>query len=82
MFVYIYIYIYIFTPAQFICFRPFLISTLELGYNVVKGTEYFVSSKTSVVITEQNNVMVNSEELIGTTIYDAIKEMSLKPMSL
>jgi hypothetical protein len=42
---------------------------LELGYNVMKGTEYIVSLKTSVVITEQHIVMVNSEELIGTTEY-------------
>jgi hypothetical protein len=32
----------------------------------MKGTEYFVSLETSVVITEEYNVMVNSEELIGT----------------
>jgi hypothetical protein len=35
----------------------------------MKGTEYFVSLSTSVVITEEYNVMVNSEELIGTTEY-------------
>jgi hypothetical protein len=35
----------------------------------MKGAEYFVSLYASVVITEQNNVMVNSEELIGTTEY-------------
>ena len=44
-------------------------STVELGYNVMKGTQYFVSLYTSVVITEQNNVMVNSKELIATTEY-------------
>ena len=33
----------------------------------MKGTEYFVSLYTSVVITEEYNVMVNSEELIGIT---------------
>jgi hypothetical protein len=32
----------------------------------VKGTEYFVSLQTNVVITEEGNVMVNSGELIGT----------------
>jgi hypothetical protein len=26
---------------------------VKLGYNVMKGTEYFVSLKTSVVITEE-----------------------------
>jgi len=31
----------------------------------MKGTEYFVSLKTSVVLTEKNNVVVNSEELLG-----------------
>jgi hypothetical protein len=35
----------------------------------MKGTEYFVSLSTNVVITEQNNVMVNSEELMGPTKY-------------
>jgi hypothetical protein len=35
----------------------------------MKGSEYFVSLQTSVVITEDDNVMVNSEELISTTEY-------------
>jgi hypothetical protein len=35
----------------------------------MKGTEYFVSLYTSVVVTDVYNVMVNSEELIGTTEY-------------
>jgi hypothetical protein len=39
------------------------LSTVELGYNVMKETEYFV------VITEEYNVMVHSKELIGTTEY-------------
>ena len=43
--------------------------TVEFGYNVMKGTEYFVSLYTSVVITEEYSVMVNSEELIGTAEY-------------
>ena len=42
-------------------------NTFELGYDVMKGTEYFVSLQSNVVITEEYNVMVNSEELIGTT---------------
>jgi hypothetical protein len=33
----------------------------------MKGTERFVSLQTSVVLTEVFNVMVISEELIGTT---------------
>jgi hypothetical protein len=47
-------------------FKFFLRYTVELGYNVMKGTEYFVSLKTSVVRTKEYSVMVNSEELIGT----------------
>jgi hypothetical protein len=41
----------------------------ELGYNIVKVTEYFVSLQTSVVVTQYYNVTVNSEEIIGTTAY-------------
>jgi hypothetical protein len=33
----------------------------------MKGAKYFVSFKTSVFITEECNVMVNSDEVIGTT---------------
>ena len=33
----------------------------------MKGTEYFMSLQTSVVITGEYNVMVNSGKLIGTT---------------
>jgi hypothetical protein len=43
--------------------------TVELGCKVMKGTKYCVSLETSVVITEEYNVMVGSEELIGTTEY-------------
>ena len=43
--------------------------TVEPGNNVMKGTEYFVSSLTSVVITEEYNIIVNSDELVGTTEY-------------
>jgi hypothetical protein len=48
----------------------------------MKGTEYFVSLQTSVVITKEYNVMANSDEIIGTTISDCISEVSYKPMSL
>jgi hypothetical protein len=48
----------------------------------MKGTEYFVSLQTSVVITEQCNVMFNMEKLIDITISDAIEEVSYKRMSL
>jgi hypothetical protein len=44
-------------------------STVELGYNVTKGTEYFVSLQMSVVTTQQCTVTVNSDELTGTTEY-------------
>jgi len=36
------------------------INTTELGYNVIKGAEYFVSLQTSVVLTEEYTVMVHS----------------------
>jgi hypothetical protein len=35
----------------------------------MKSTEYFVSLKTSVVISEEYDIMVNSEELICDTEY-------------
>jgi hypothetical protein len=35
----------------------------------MKGTEYFLSLQASVVLTEEYNVMVNSEEFIGSTEY-------------
>jgi hypothetical protein len=35
----------------------------------MKGTERFVSLQTNVVLIEECNVMVNREELIGTTEY-------------
>jgi len=35
----------------------------------MKGCEHFVWLQTSVVITKENNVIVNSKELIGTTEY-------------
>jgi hypothetical protein len=35
----------------------------------MEGTEYFVSLQTSVVITEECNGMLNSDELIGATEY-------------
>ena len=43
-------------------------NTVEIGYNFTGGTEYFVSIYMSVVITE-DNVMVDSEEITGTTGY-------------
>ena len=35
----------------------------------MKETEYFVSLQTSVVLTDDYNVMINSEGLIGTAEY-------------
>jgi hypothetical protein len=46
-----------------------MICTVKLGYNVMKRPEYFVSLLTSVVITKQNNSVVNGDELIDTTEY-------------
>jgi hypothetical protein len=54
--------------------------TVELGYSVMKGTEYFVSLCTSVVKTEGYNVVINSDELTRTI--GVIGEVSLKPLSL
>jgi hypothetical protein len=42
---------------------------VELDYNVMTGTEYFVPLYTNIVITEEYNVMVNSKELICTAEY-------------
>jgi hypothetical protein len=53
------------TFQKFYSFR----NRVELCYNVMNRTEYFVSLYRSVVITKENNVMVNIEELIGTTKY-------------
>jgi len=44
-------------------------STVQFGYNVMKGTKYFVSLHTSVVITNNYNATVKSKELTGTTEY-------------
>jgi hypothetical protein len=44
-------------------------STVELGYNVMIWTEYCVSLQTSVVQSEEYNVVVNSEELIDSIEY-------------
>jgi len=46
-----------------------MLYTAELGYNAMKGTEYFVLLLTSVIITEEYNVMVKGGKLIGTTEY-------------
>jgi len=40
---------------------------VEFVYNVMKGTENFVSLHVNIVQTKQCNVMVSGEELIGTT---------------
>jgi dsDNA-specific endonuclease/ATPase MutS2 len=46
------------------------------------GTEHFVQLKTSVVINEEYNIMVNSEEYWYHRISDVICEVSHKPMPL
>jgi hypothetical protein len=59
------------------------VTSVELGNKVIKGIEYFVSLWKSVVITEQNNVMVNSEEFPWYHRKpDVIDEVSHKPISL
>jgi hypothetical protein len=45
-------------------------------------TAYFMPLYMSIVLTEEYNVMVNSEELTGAEEYNAIDEVSHKPMSL
>lgn len=42
-------------------------NTVKLGYNTMKGTEYFELFVTNIFLTKENNVTVHSEELIGTT---------------
>jgi len=46
----------------------YVLTTVELGYNVTKGPECLVSLQNSVALTECN-VLVNSEESIGPTEY-------------
>jgi hypothetical protein len=47
-------------------------NTIEIGYDVMKGTEYLVSLYASVVITQEYSFMVNNEELIGATEHLAL----------
>jgi hypothetical protein len=42
---------------------------VELSYKAIKGGEHFVSLQTSVVITDEYEVVVNSEERNGTRDY-------------
>ena len=44
------------------CGKLIIKNTMELVYNIIKGTEYFVSLCKSVFLTEEYNIMVNSEE--------------------
>jgi hypothetical protein len=55
---------------------------LNFSYNIMNGTEYFVSLQTSVVLTEKYKVLVKSDESIGTTECDVTEKVSLKLMSL
>jgi len=71
--VYVCIYTYIHTPTC-VCVYVFMYihvhtHTVQLGYNVMKETGYFVSLLTRAIITENYNIMVNRSELIGTTEY-------------
>lgn len=42
---------------------------VELGNNIAKAIEYFVLLQTCVFVTQDYNIMDNSEGLIGTTEY-------------
>jgi hypothetical protein len=42
---------------------------VELGSNIMRATEYFVSLLESVVLNGWYNVKINSEKLVGTTLY-------------
>ena len=56
-----------FYEVIYVCQKCF--NTLKLGYNTMKGAEYSVLFVTNVFLTKEINVMVHSEELIGTTKY-------------
>jgi hypothetical protein len=43
--------------------------TDELGYDLMKDTEYFVLLLTSVTTADEYDVLVNSDKSIGTTEY-------------
>jgi len=45
-------------------------------------TEYLVSLYMSAALTEEDNVMINSKDLMGSRISDSTDEVSYKPMSL
>ena len=47
----------------------YVMNAAKLSYNIMKGTEYFVSLYMRVVVAKEYNVMVNGEELIGTSEY-------------
>ena len=47
--------------------------TVKLGYNVMKGTEYFVSTKMRFFLIEWYNITFNSEELTGHTEYPMLE---------
>ena len=55
--------------------RPFLThhfadyNSAELGYDVMKGTKYFVLLYANVVTNEELNVVANIKDLIGATEY-------------
>jgi len=65
LYIYIYIYIYISNTHAHTY-------AVELGYKVMKWTEYFVSLQTRIFITEEYSVMVSRGELFGATKYLAL----------
>jgi len=42
---------------------------VELGYNVMKGSEYSVLLQMSVVVTREHKITVRSKKLTSTTEY-------------
>jgi hypothetical protein len=70
-------------PSNYVLYPIWEENTVELGYDVMKGTEYFMSLYTSVVLTGRYNVMINNDELIGTTEYLTLyTRCRINPMSL
>jgi hypothetical protein len=55
---------------------------VKISYNVVEGTEYFVSFEMSVILIEEYNFMIDREKLIVTTARDSVHEVSHIPILL
>jgi hypothetical protein len=55
------------TPKYIFCVWALFASRVELGYNVTQKIGYIISLLTNVVVIEEYNVMIGSEELTGIT---------------